>query len=51
MNVELSILAGNTAATAYSYANEWMAGIPDEALLSSVNIPATHDTGTAGVGG
>lgn len=26
-----------------------MAGIPDEALLSSINIPATHDTGTAGV--
>ena len=49
MNVELSILAGNTAETAYSYANEWMAGIPDEALLSSINIPATHDTGTAGV--
>ena len=49
MNVELSILAGNTAETAYSYADEWMAGIPDEALLSSVNIPATHDTGTAGV--
>ena len=49
MNVELSILAGNTAATAYSYANEWMVGIPDDALLSSVNIPATHDTGTAGV--
>lgn len=49
MDVELSILAGNTAETAYSYANEWMAGIPDEALLSSINIPATHDTGTAGV--
>ena len=49
MNVELSILAGNTAETAYSYANEWMAGIPDDALLSSVNIPATYDTGTAGV--
>ena len=49
MNVELSILAGNTAETAYSYADEWMAGIPDEALLSSINIPATHDTGTAGV--
>lgn len=49
MNVELSILAGNTAETAYSYANEWMAGIPDEALLSSIDIPATHDTGTAGV--
>ncbi len=49
MNVELSILVGNTDETAYSYANEWMAGIPDEALLSSINIPATHDTGTAGV--
>ena len=49
MDVELSILAGNTAETAYSYADEWMAGIPDDALLSSVNIPATHDTGTAGV--
>ena len=49
MNVELSILAGNTDETAYSYADEWMAGIPDDALLSSVNIPATHDTGTAGV--
>lgn len=49
MNVELSILAGNTAETAYSYADEWMAGILDEALLSSINIPATHDTGTAGV--
>lgn len=49
MNVDLSILAGNTAETAYSYADEWMAGIPDEALLSSINIPATHDTGTAGV--
>ena len=49
MNVDLSILAGNTAETAYSYADEWMSGIPDDALLSSVNIPATHDTGTAGV--
>ncbi len=48
MNVELSILAGNTAETAYSYADEWMAGIPDEALLSSV-YSGTHDTGTAGV--
>lgn len=28
-----------------------MANIPDDALLSSVNIPATHDTGTAGVVG
>ena len=49
MTVDLSILAGNTAETAYSYADEWMSGIPDDALLSSVNIPATHDTGTAGV--
>lgn len=47
MNV--SILAGGTNDTAYGYADEWMADIPDDALLSSVNIPATHDTGTAGV--
>ncbi len=47
MNV--SILAGSTTDTAYGYADEWMADIPDDALLSSVNIPATHDTGTAGV--
>ena len=47
MNV--SILAGSTNDTAYGYADEWMADIPDDALLSSVNIPATHDTGTAGV--
>ena len=47
MNV--SILAGSTNDTAYDYADEWMADIPDDALLSSVNIPATHDTGTAGV--
>ena len=49
MNV--SILAGSTNDTAYGYADEWMADIPDDALLSSVNIPATHDTGTAGVVG
>ena len=47
--IDLSILAGNTEETKYYYAENWMANIPDDALLSSVNIPATHDTGTAGV--
>ena len=47
--IDLSILAGNTEKTKYYYAENWMANIPDDALLSSVNIPATHDTGTAGV--
>lgn len=28
---------------------DWMADIPDSALLSSINIPGTHDTGTGGV--
>ncbi len=49
MTMSVSILAGSTDETAYGYADEWMADIPDDALLSSVNIPATHDTGTAGV--
>jgi hypothetical protein len=49
--MDLSILAGNTENTKYYYAEDWMANIPDNALLSSVNIPATHDTGTAGVVG
>lgn len=49
--IDLSILAGNTEKTKYYYAENWMANIPDDALLSSVNIPATHDTGTAGVVG
>lgn len=49
MAMNVSILAGGTNDTAYGYADEWMADIPDDALLSSVNIPATHDTGTAGV--
>lgn len=28
---------------------DWMANIPNSALLSSINIPGTHDTGTGGV--
>lgn len=30
-------------------ADPWMADIPDEALLSSLSIPGTHDTGTANI--
>lgn len=33
----------------FNYSVDWMASIPDDALLSSVNIPGTHDTGTASV--
>ncbi len=33
----------------YRYADPWMEDIPDEAFLSSVNIPGTHDTGTASI--
>lgn len=35
--------------TGFDFANDWMASIPDAAMLSSVNIPGTHDTGTASV--
>lgn len=47
--IDLSILEGSNSETQYNYADEWMAEIPDDALLSSVNIPATHDSGTAAV--
>ena len=47
--IDLSILMGEADDTMYSYAEEWMSRIPDDALLSSVNIPSTHDTGTAAV--
>ena len=33
----------------FAYATEWMKDIPDDVSLSSVNIPGTHDTGTASI--
>ncbi|MCF0142298.1 MAG: hypothetical protein HUJ75_02860 [Parasporobacterium sp.] len=31
----------------FGYTERWMENLPDDALLSSINIPGTHDTGTA----
>ena len=33
----------------FDYATNWMKDIPNDVSLSSVNIPGTHDTGTASV--
>lgn len=35
--------------TNFAYADPWMSQIPDAAYLSSVNLPATHDTGTSSI--
>lgn len=33
----------------FSYADTWMSNLSDDVLLSSVNLPGTHDTGTAAI--
>lgn len=45
----IDAFAGTDNPVNFHYADEWMKDIPDDVLLSSVNIPATHDTGTAAV--
>ena len=45
----IDAFAGTDNPVNFNYADDWMKDIPDDALLSSVNIPGTHDTGTAGV--
>lgn len=37
----------NEVSDTVSESMNWMGNIPDSALISSVNIPGTHDTGTA----
>lgn len=44
-----SVGANELGAINFSYANPWMSNLPDDALLSSVNLPGTHDTGTAAI--
>lgn len=45
----LDRFAGEDNPVNFNYSEDWMAGIPDDALVSSINIPGTHDTGTASV--
>lgn len=53
---EISLISGMESVgsdefgpVSFSYADPWMSNLPDDALLSSVNLPGTHDTGTAAV--
>lgn len=48
-DIELDIISGSTPDINFDYSEDWMSVIPDEAFLSSVNIPGTHDTGTAAI--
>lgn len=47
--LELDIFADNEDPVNYAYSRNWMKNIPDDAYLSSVNIPGTHDSGTAAI--
>lgn len=48
-DIELDIISGSTPSINFDYSQDWMSVVPDEALLSSVNIPGSHDTGTAAI--
>lgn len=45
----LDRFAGEDNPVNFNYSADWMADIPNDALVSSINIPGTHDTGTASV--
>ena len=48
-NLTIDAFAGTDDPVNFNYSVDWMADIPDDAYLSSVNIPGTHDTGTAAI--
>ena len=45
----IDAFAGTDDPVNFNYSVDWMKNIPDDAYLSSVNIPGTHDTGTAAI--
>lgn len=52
MQFEISAFADQTTPindVNFAYATNWMEEIPNDVSLSSVNIPGTHDTGTASI--
>lgn len=47
--IEMQLFSDEKHANIFDRSTEstdWMANVPDDALLSTVNIPGTHDTGT-----
>ena len=49
MEFDISVIAGDDDPVNYAYATDWMKDIPNDVSLASVNIPGSHDTGTASV--
>lgn len=41
--------SGTDTEVNFNYSVDWMKDIPDDVLLSTVNIPGSHDTGTAAI--
>lgn len=46
---EIDVFANKDGSISYDYSQDWMAKLPDDALLSSVNLPGSHDAGTASI--
>lgn len=44
---EIDLFRGSGSDDFYDYSDAWMKDLPDDAYLSSINMPGTHDTGTA----
>lgn len=46
---EVELFASDGEQISYDYSQDWMAELPDDAVLSSVNLPGSHDAGTAAI--
>ena len=46
---EVEFFASDGDKISYNYSEDWMAQLPDDAVLSSVNLPGSHDAGTAAI--
>ena len=49
LSFEIAKISRNSGTENYACAQTWMTSLPDEAYLTSLNIPGTHDSGTANV--
>lgn len=49
IDIDVGLIAGSRTTVNFDYAKTWMQDVPDGALLSSVNLPGSHDAGTAAI--
>lgn len=49
ISFEIAKLSHSSGTENFACAQTWMTNLPDDAYLSSLNIPGTHDSGTANV--